>query len=326
MLDDVIGQERAKQILKILTQGFYRRGTLPPVGLFGASGRGKTHLSNAWTGELNAESIYINGTAVKDSLVFRAFFKEATANTTKHYVVFIDECHALPKKVQENLLSVLEQPAILCTVAPKEMGNVRCVDGVHFIEKGDVMREALPPNLSFILATTDPAQLSGTILDRLRKIHLVPYTIDDKIAIAVNHLSEQNVNPALEVVEGIAQRSRSVRHLKEELCNMFADIKILHGEDDETSLEIMDDILGIDCDGASELDRDYLMYLCENTTVGLDTMAGKLQVDKKEVATNIEPFLLEKGWITIESRGRKLTLAGKVKIHGIGGDDSVESL
>ena len=315
-LDNVIGQDRAKQSLNLLTHGYKRRGFLPPVGIFGGSGLGKTHLVESWANDIGAKSIYVNGTAVKDALAFRGFFEEAYTNSSVHYIIFIDECHGLPRKVQENLLSVLEQPSILCTVAPKDMGSVRCVDGRRFIDKGDIMREELPKNMSFVLATTDPAQLKEPVLNRLRKIQLEGYTMEHKIQIAMMHLESSGIRASSVIHKALAQRSRSIRHLKTELCETFMDIKTLHGEDDPSSLDTLDDMLGIDPDGANDQDKDYLEYLTDNPTVGVDTMAGKLGVDKLQVVKHIEPFLLEKGWICITGRGRRLTDAGFSKITG----------
>jgi Holliday junction DNA helicase RuvB len=289
---------------------------IPPIGVFGGSGLGKTHLVTQWANEIGAKVVYINGTSIKDALAFRGFFKEAREDSRNYYLIFIDETHRLPVKVQENLLSVLEDPAILCTVAPREMGRTVCVDGVRYIEKGDVMREELPKNMSFIMATTNPAALKDAFMTRLRKVQLTPYTMEDKIEIAMSHLSEHGTSAGTTVLAAIANRSRNMRHLKDELCETFIDIQSLYGEDQDDSLEIMDDMLGIDSDGATDQDIDYLEYLVENNTVGLDTMAGKLRVDKKELIKTIEPFLLEKGWIAITGKGRRLTSAGFDKITG----------
>ncbi len=313
----VVVQERAKQALELLGHGYRRRGIIPPLGVFGGSGLGKTHLVSSWAEEIGAKQIYINGTSVKDALAFRGFFKEAQNNQTDYYIIFVDECHGLPAKVQDGLLSVLEEPAVLCTIAPKDMGIVQCVDSRRFIEKGDIMREALPKNMSFVLATTDPAKLKEPVLNRLRKIQLSPYTIEEKIQIAMSHLVEHGVRSGKTVVTALAHRSRSIRHLKSELCETFIDIHSLYNEDIERSLEILDDMLGIDSDGANDQDRDYLEYLSENTTVGLDTMAGKLRVDKQEILKHVEPFLLDKNWIMITGRGRRLTDTGYNKVLGI---------
>ncbi|MHA2063517.1 MAG: Holliday junction DNA helicase RuvB C-terminal domain-containing protein [Candidatus Thorarchaeota archaeon] len=316
MLNKVIGQDRAKKTLELLGHGYKRRGIIPPLGIFGGSGLGKTHLVSSWAKEIGAKLIYVNGTSVKDALAFREFFREAYNNQSNYYIIFIDECHGLPKKVQDNLLSVLEEPAVLCTIAPKDMGLVWCVDGRRYIEKGNIMREALPKNMSFVLATTDPAQLKEAILNRLRKISLSPYTINDKIQIAMMHLVEHGTCSDQVVCRALANRSRSIRHLKSELCETFIDIRSLYGDDNNEALSTLDDMLGIDEDGANDQDKDYMEYLSENKTVGLETMAGKLRIDKLEILKHVEPFLIGKGWVQVTGRGRRLTEAGFKKILG----------
>lgn len=318
-LQNVVGQEKGKQILMLLTQSWKRKNKIPPVGIFGPSGLGKTHLVTEWCNEIGAKQIYINGVSVKDCLAFRAFFEEAFKDPHNYYIVFVDECHNLPRKVQDNLLSVLEDPAILCTVAPKDMGIIQCANGNRqYIEKGDIMREALPLNVSFALATTDPAKLKDPILNRLRKIYLEHYTLNDKIEIAMRHLNDNNIAVDQSIYKAIASRCRSIRHLKSELAETYIDIKSLqHSQDPHHHLALLDDLLGIDGDGATEQDKEYLEYLRHNKTAGLDTLAGYLQVDKQELTKNIEPFLLQKGWLKIQSRGRSLTQEGLRKLGAI---------
>jgi Holliday junction DNA helicase RuvB len=316
MLKNVVGQNRAKQMFTLLGQGFERRGKLPSVGIFGPSGLGKTHLINEWANEIGAKLVYINGTAVKNALAFRTYFEDAKKDQQGYFLVFIDEAHMLPKKVQENMLSVLEEPAVLCTVAPREMGNVQCVDGMRWIEKGDVIREHLPTNMSFVFATTDPAKLKETVLNRLRKIQLEPYTLQHKIEIAMAHLTTEGVSSDAIIHKALAHRCRNIRHLKGDLCETFVDINDLYGGDSKSKLELLDQMLGIDEDGATDLDRDYLEYLAHHKIAGVDTLAGRLKTDKLDLITRIEPFLMDRGWIMITSKGRVLTEDGRHKIFG----------
>lgn len=316
-LETVVGQERAKKMLALLTESFKRKGVISPVGIFGASGLGKTHLVTEWSKDLAAKLVYINGSAVKDPIAFRNYFKEAKQQPSEHHVVFIDECHMLPKKVQENLLSVLEDPAILCTSATKEVGNVETVDGVKWIDKGDVIREYLPKNMSFVFATTDAGKLKETMLNRLRKIELEEYTLDDKINIALMSLGK-NVGDADKVIgQALANRCRNIRHLKNDLVEVYTDVHSLYSDSSlEQKLTTVDEMLGIDEDGATDKDIKYMEYLLKNKTAGVDTLAGYLKTDKLDVTNNMEPFLLEKQWIAIGKGGRKLTQAGRQKLLG----------
>ena len=327
MLENVIGQTRAKQMLGLLGKSYDRRGNLPPIAVFGPSGLGKTHLMSEWAEELGVELHYLNGTSLKDAMAFREFIQNANRDTSKYHIVFVDECHNLPKKVQENLLSVLEEPHILCTVAPREIGNVRMADGrTKFVEKGDIMREKIPTNMSFCFATTDPAKMQDTILNRLRKVQLEPYSEEEKVEIAMHHMTQEGFPPSIKICTALAARSRSIRHLKVDLCETFIDVcNYLGADDDDAALEQVDSLLGVDSDGATDQDRDYMEFLATNNKAGVDTLAGKLKCQKEEVVTRIEPFLLEKGWILITGRGRMLTPAGRTKIFGTDYVDEITS-
>lgn len=323
MLDNVVGQERAKQMLDLLGKSYDRKGKLPPVAIFGQSGLGKTHLMQEWADELGAELHYINGTACKDPMMFREFIKDANKDATNYHIIFVDECHNLPKKVQENLLSVLEDPYVLCTVAPREVGNVRMADGMtRWVDKGDMMREQIPNNMSFVFATTDPARMKGTILNRMRKVELEPYTLEDKMKIAMLHLVSEGHTASTTIYKALAERSRNIRHLKNDLCETFMDVRSLMGSHEDEALVTMDEMLGIDSDGATDMDRDYLEFLAANNIAGVDTLAGRLKTDKLDLQTRVEPFLLEKGWILITGRGRTLTQDGREKVFGEGYEGS----
>lgn len=315
VLDNVIGQPRAKQMFELIQQTYSRTGNMPSVGIFGPSGYGKTYLVSQWCEEIGAKMIYMNGTSIKDALMFRAYFQEAWHDLITKHIMFIDECHMLPKKVQDNLLSVLEQPAILCTVATKEIGNVKCCDGLtRWIEKGDIMREKLPPNISFVFATTDASALKEPILNRLRRIRLEPYTMEDKIRIAMEHMAQNHVVlDDVAIYEALAQRCRSIRQLREELCGAFMDVSVVYEGTPIDHLGIMDSILGIDQDGATDLDRTYIEHIATHGIASLATLTGVLKVDAKEVVEDIEPFLLEKQWIAITGKGRVLTETGRAK-------------
>jgi len=252
-------------------------------------------------------------------VAFRSYIADARKSSASHHIIFVDECHNLPSKVQENLLSVLESPAVLCTVANKDMRVISKNGNATWVAKGDVLREELPDNISFIFATTDPVELKDTILNRLRKIQLEPYSLMEKSSIARDYLLDQGVNldNLAELGDELSQRCRNIRHLKNDLCETYIDISGIYGSEDlETQLAHLDEMLGIDEEGATDQDLDYLDYVGNHRIVGLDTLAGILQIDSKEVKNRIEPFLLEKGWIAKTNKGRQLTYKGYKKVFG----------
>ena len=314
MLKDIVGQNQAKNILQLVARSYERRKILPPLGVFGASGLGKTHLVEAFCKQMGSVMVYMNGTALKDVSNFVKLIEEAGDNPGDHYIVFIDEAHTIHKRVQEAMLSVLEKPSQLSFVCEKD-SKIYAKKGY---QKGDPVSIPVPQNLSFIIATTDAGLLKETMLNRLRKVYLSPYTRMEKAEIARRHLEYHDVDKEQSTLLMLADRCRSIRHLKSDICETFIDICGLYPNDTvEEKLEIMDGTLGIDDQGAMERDLEYMRYLADNEKGGLDTLAGLLKVDKKEVQARIEPFLLEKGWIAITGRGRTLTEKGFQKMMAV---------
>ncbi len=71
------------------------------------------------------------------------------------------------------------------------------------------------------------------------------------------------------------------------------------------------DILGLDKHGMTRLDRKMMKYLARRgSPVGLETLSDLMQMPKKDVKGDIEPYLLRKGFISRRSAGRIITGVG----------------
>ena len=206
-----IGQQNVKDNLQLLINAAKKGRTFPHIGLYGPAGSGKTTLAEIICEELGAELIYINGAAVTTPVIFRKPIAKAVQKKgkEKQYIIFIDECHCLPKKVQENMLSVTEAPAILCTPVERKM---KLPNG-SFLQKGDILKEKLPENVSFILATTDKGKINGPLSTRLHPINLDEYTLDNKQQVVSNTLKTHNVVLEDEDAELIGSIGKSMRHI-----------------------------------------------------------------------------------------------------------------
>jgi len=309
-LEEIVGQERPKKLLALFSKTFDRRGRLPNLGVFGRSGMGKTALISAWCESLGAEVLETNGTSVESVLTLREFMHQAREAPEQHFMVFIDEAHALPKKTQTALLTMLEAPYVLTAIAPREIGYVETPEGRSiFIDKGDTIREAMPHNLSFALATTDPQKLLDTLLSRVRRVELDEYAESHLVEIATKHLPNA---PEMHLC-GLVRRMRSIRHLIDTLAETYQDIVDAEGEG---NLQLLDELLGIDGEGATKNDIQYLEYLEVNGVSGVANLAGWLRKDPKDVEAKMEPFLMAKGWVARTRRGRELTPLGKMKLKG----------
>lgn len=302
-----VGQQKIKDNLKLLIDAAKLGREFPHLGLFGPAGCGKTTLAQIIANQLNAELIYINGAAVISSSIFRLPIVKAISKNgkDKRYVIMVDECHAIPKKIQNNLLSVLEKPGILCTAVESK---VRLPNG-RMLRRGDILKERLPENVSFIFCTTDKSELNDAMESRLHPINLEEYSLQDKCESVENMFERSKIN--LEPIKDamlIANSSKNMRHLVK-ICERVIDyahtkrLKTVSGKDIEKVLSI----LGIDNHGCDEFDKKYIKYVYENMPVSLSNISRYLNVPDNEVKTKIEPFLIRKNWINITQKGRILT-------------------
>jgi Holliday junction DNA helicase RuvB len=322
---DFIGQDGPKENLRLLINAAKRGRKFPHIGLFGPAGSGKTTLAEIICEELDAELIYINGAAVTSPVVFRKPIARAVQQNgkDKQYIIVIDECHCLPSKVQNNLLSVTEEPAILCTPVERK---TKLPNG-SFLQKGDILKEKLPENVSFIFATTDKGKINGPLSSRLHPVDLDEYTVEHKETVVKQSLNKHSVTLEEDDFTLIGSIGKSMRHIKK-LCDRIVDYAV--GQDrcvlDHADVLRIIDILGINELGCDKNDQRYLDYVKERGPVSLSNIARYMNVEEKEVKEKIEPFLIRKEWVEITSKGRVITNSGFIQVFGEQHPDTVDDL
>ena len=62
--------------------------------------------------------------------------------------------------------------------------------------------------------------------------------------------------------------------------------------------------------GLNRHDIEYLATLKKSGPLSLDTMSKKLTMEKVNITSDIEPYLLKKSYIELNSRGRSITPKG----------------
>jgi chromosomal replication initiation ATPase DnaA len=97
-LSEFVGQENARRILGVLVTAAKRRNEpVPHLLMSGQSGLGKTTLARIVATEMNGRLIEMVGSSLKNTGEMTAQLIELQAND----VLFIDELHALPRKLEE---------------------------------------------------------------------------------------------------------------------------------------------------------------------------------------------------------------------------------
>ena len=109
LLEDYIGQEKAKEMLKVYIEAAKARGdALDHVLLYGPPGLGKTTLAGIIANEMNVNLKITSGPAIEKPGEMAAILN----NFQEGDVLFVDEIHRLNRQVEEVLYPAMEDYAI----------------------------------------------------------------------------------------------------------------------------------------------------------------------------------------------------------------------
>ena len=109
LLDDYIGQEKAKEILKVYITAAKERGeALDHVLFYGPPGLGKTTLAGIIANEMHVNIKITSGPAIEKPGEMAAILN----NLQEGDVLFVDEIHRLNRQVEEVLYPAMEDYAI----------------------------------------------------------------------------------------------------------------------------------------------------------------------------------------------------------------------
>lgn len=306
--DDFVGNKQAVGKVQLLIDEAKKdsQARMPDMAFLGPAGHGKNTLAEVIATECKRKLLTINSTVIRDPFQFRGLIMDLVDNNTGGSMVLVDECHALTRKIQDNLLTATEHPREL-----------------HTSSKDQVFTDKLPGNFSLIFATTNAGSIRPALLSRLEVIEFLPYTTKEHLEMAIKymvrvHKVDKATLPVSAMVD-IAKRSRNGRQVAR-FCDTIMRYKKAHGLDKITDEVVQKcfGIVGVDKHGLTRLDHIMLRQLAQmNTFVGLDTLDAVMPADKKQIREYIEPYLLKKGFIIRTSSGRMITPQGRTAIKGI---------
>ena len=294
-LDDYIGQQKAKENLKIYIEAAKARGeSLDHVLFYGPPGLGKTTLAGIIANEMGTHIKVASGPAIGKPGEMAAIL----SNLQEGDVLFVDEIHRLNRQVEEVLYPAMEDYAVDIMLG-----------------KGATARSIRLdlPKFTLVGATTRAGLLSAPLRDRFGVVHhLEFYTVEELKTIILHSALTLGVEIDEEGAYEMARRSRGTPRLANRLLKRvrdFAQVKY----DGRISKEVASfalDLLEVDKMGLDQNDRNILMTMIGKFAggpVGLDTLAAAIGEDAGTIEDVYEPYLVKNGLINRTPKGRVVT-------------------
>ena len=295
LLDDYIGQEKAKEILKVYITAAKERGeALDHVLFYGPPGLGKTTLAGIIANEMHVNIKITSGPAIEKPGEMAAILN----NLQEGDVLFVDEIHRLNRQVEEVLYPAMEDYAIDIMIG--KGASARSI------------RLELP-KFTLVGATTRVGMLTAPLRDRFGVIHRLEfYTVEELKRIIARSAKVLDVGIDDAGATALARRSRGTPRLANRLLKRVRDFAQVRydGYITEDVANYALDLLDVDKCGLDQTDRNLLMTIIERFDggpVGLDTLAASLSEDSGTIEDVYEPYLLKNGFIQRTPRGRIVT-------------------
>ncbi len=295
LLGEYIGQEKAKENLRIFIQAARDRGdALDHVLLHGPPGLGKTTLAGVIANEMGVNMRITSGPTIEKPGDLAALL----TNLQENDILFVDEIHRLNRTVEEVLYPAMEDFAIDIIIGKGPSANSIRLD---------------LPRFTLIGATTRSGQLTAPLRDRFGiNLRLELYTPEELRKIVMRSADILGVDIEPSGADEIARRSRGTPRIANRLlrrvrdfAQVTADGVITRSVADQALSSLEVDHLGLD-----NLDRRMLRGIIEyygGGPVGLEALAATINEEPVTLEDVYEPYLLQQGFLIRTRQGRCVT-------------------
>ncbi|MDO4322079.1 MAG: Holliday junction branch migration DNA helicase RuvB [Lachnospiraceae bacterium] len=295
LLNDYIGQEKAKNTLRIFIDAAkQRKDSLDHVLFYGPPGLGKTTLACIVANEMDVNIKITSGPAIEKPGEMAAILN----NLQEGDVLFVDEIHRLNRQVEEVLYPAMEDFAIDIMIGKGAAARSIRLDLPHF---------------TLIGATTRAGMLSAPLRDRFGVVnHLEYYSEKELQTIVLRSAAVLGVQIDNRGALEIARRSRGTPRLANRMLKRVRDYAQVRYDGRISSGVASEalDLLEVDRYGLDRIDRGILELMIDKFgggPVGLDTLSAAIGEDSGTIEDVYEPYLIKNGFLNRTPKGRVVT-------------------
>ena len=296
ILADYVGQEAVRDNLRIAIAATKSRGdVLDHVLVCGPPGLGKTSLARVIAHELGVQFRSTAGPAIERTGDLAAILSDMQRGD----VLFIDEIHSLPRKVEEVLYPAMEDFELDLIIGQGPSART--------------MKLALKP-FTLVGATTRAGLLNAPLRDRFGvTFRMEFYQVEELTQILKRSARILNVSLVPEGAAEIARRSRGTPRIANRLLRRVRD----YGEVRHPGKSIDRRIAGlalevqqVDEAGLDATDRAILAAVLDRFAggpVGVESLAAIIGEERDTIEYVYEPYLVQAGYLQRTAKGRVAT-------------------
>jgi len=297
MFPDIIGQDSAKRVLDFHVGGFKATKVMPHLMFVAPKGCGKTTLAQAVAKKLkgidDAKRYFeINCSTIKN---VKQFFNQTVIPymQDRDATILFDECSEIPKDVSMALLTILNPNS----------ENRTSFSFEDYTVDFDFRR------LSFMFATTETQSVFHALMDRLERVDLEEYTIEEmgkivalNLELDIEHKTLQDI---ASVLRGNARAAQKMAHKIESYCRQKNVTRF-----DAKHWQELSRILNIFPLGLNVTEIQLLNILKDNKDCSLTNLSAKTGLSKQAVQRDFEIYLQKHSLMEITTAGRNITAKG----------------
>tara|TARA_R100000664_G_scaffold33497_1_gene50761 strand:+ start:1289 stop:2251 length:963 start_codon:yes stop_codon:yes gene_type:complete len=305
---DIIGQESAKRVLDFHIGGFKATKVMPHLMFVAPKGCGKTTLAKAVARTLkgidDAKRYFeINCSTIKN---VKQFFNQLVIPLMqdRDATILFDEASEIPKDVSMAMLTILNPNA----------ENMTSFSFEDYTVDFDFSR------LSFMFATTETQSVFHALMDRLERVDLEEYSIDEMGQIVAMNL-EIDIEPkTLRDIAGVLRgNARAAQKMAHKIVSYSKQNRVRRF--DATHWKHLSKILNIFPLGLNVTEIQLLRILKDNKDCSLTNLSAKTGISKQAVQRDFEIYLQKHSLMEITTAGRNITAKGLDYLKLLDGND-----